>query len=438
MRVFLLVAVLVVLSGTVAYLGDIVGRQVAKRRVSVGAIRPRRVGSYVAVITGMLIALATFGLLTVFSQDVRTWIMEYDRIKSDLAELTTQYETTSQANEALKASAARIEGQLDEKQKELTKLTGELGNAKQDLSEATLELSENRQELSSITGQLTENENDLRLKQAELDKAGATQVKLKEDISGLRSENEELKSSRDALRNEIEVLAEESRMLETETATLEAKRDELQNKITELERQLGELKRQNILIGANQPLAYIAIDPAWTGAQIREAILATQTVLHQKLAAKGYWLKGISTEDMEFILSELAQAKMGKVIILASKENVLPDEPIKPMFIIADNKLCFRKDEIIAEFVVPQGASSDKVEALFVNAVHMIRKKAIERNLLPNIDTGSYGSINYDEIKRLIRKLARSETGYTVYFISSEDVSTVGNLDKINIKYWPL
>jgi len=44
----------------VAYLGDIVGTRIGKRRISLFGLRPRHTSSVITVITGILIVAGTF------------------------------------------------------------------------------------------------------------------------------------------------------------------------------------------------------------------------------------------------------------------------------------------------------------------------------------------------------------------------------------------
>ena len=436
MRVFLFTLILALLSATVAYIGDIVGRQVAKRRISIAGMRPRRVGSYVAIVTGVVIALSTFGLLALTSRDIRAWVVEYDTIKADLADLKVTYEATSQANESLKVGIAKMQKDLDGKKAELESLGTTLDTTKQNLDETSAGLEKSQSDLSNVNTKLQSNERELTTTQSKLRDAGAKEGELRKNIGSLESDNDSLKKNREALTAEIASLETERSDLEEKTKNLESQYTQLSQQVDSLSEKLGDLRTKNILIGAKQPLAYISIDSAWTGAQVRDAILSTLSLLRQKLAAKGYSMEGISNTDIEALVSGLAGVQKNEVIIVSSAENVVPDSAVKLNYFVIENKLCFKKDEIVVEFSIPKGAGAAQVEELFAIAIKAMRARADERNLLPDIDSGSVGSFNYDEIKRLIAKLAKGESDFTVYFVSTENVYTTGNLSKVKIKTW--
>jgi len=81
------VALVMALAGTVAYVGDRVGHQVGRRRLSLFGIRPRYTSTIVAIATGMLIALVvTLGAIFA-SQQVKTAFFKLNSINEEIAQL---------------------------------------------------------------------------------------------------------------------------------------------------------------------------------------------------------------------------------------------------------------------------------------------------------------------------------------------------------------
>lgn len=73
---FLLIPVLVVASGLIAWAGNAVGRRVGKNRLSLFGLRPRTTAQIVSVLTGVLINLVTVGAVLAFSRDARVALFE--------------------------------------------------------------------------------------------------------------------------------------------------------------------------------------------------------------------------------------------------------------------------------------------------------------------------------------------------------------------------
>jgi hypothetical protein len=81
------VAFVMAIAGTVAYVGDRVGHQVGRRRLSLFGIRPRYTSTIVAIATGMLIALVvTLGAIFA-SQEVKTAFFKLNSINQQIVEL---------------------------------------------------------------------------------------------------------------------------------------------------------------------------------------------------------------------------------------------------------------------------------------------------------------------------------------------------------------
>jgi len=81
------IAAVMALAGAVAYVGDRVGHQVGRRRLSLFGIRPRYTSTIVAIATGMIIALVV-SLAAIFaSQEVKTAFFKLTSINAQIAEL---------------------------------------------------------------------------------------------------------------------------------------------------------------------------------------------------------------------------------------------------------------------------------------------------------------------------------------------------------------
>jgi Protein of unknown function (DUF3084) len=81
------VAIIMVLAGIVAYVGDRVGHQVGRRRLSLYGIRPRYTSTIVAIATGMIIALVV-SLVAIFaSEQVKTAFFKLASINQQITEL---------------------------------------------------------------------------------------------------------------------------------------------------------------------------------------------------------------------------------------------------------------------------------------------------------------------------------------------------------------
>lgn len=79
-----LVPVLLVASGVIAWVGNLVGRRVGKNRLSLFGLRPRATAQIVAVATGVLIHVVTMGTVLAVSRDARVALFELRQTLEEL------------------------------------------------------------------------------------------------------------------------------------------------------------------------------------------------------------------------------------------------------------------------------------------------------------------------------------------------------------------
>lgn len=89
-RGMLLVIGIVLLAGTIAYVGDRVGHQVGRKRLSLFGIRPRYTSTIIAVGTGMLIALVLTILTLIASNNVKTAFFHLNAVNARINQLQVQ------------------------------------------------------------------------------------------------------------------------------------------------------------------------------------------------------------------------------------------------------------------------------------------------------------------------------------------------------------
>lgn len=82
------VALVIAFAGAVAYVGDRVGHQVGRKRLTLFGIRPRYTSTLIAIGTGMVIALVVTLVAIFASQQVKTAFFKMNSINQQISELT--------------------------------------------------------------------------------------------------------------------------------------------------------------------------------------------------------------------------------------------------------------------------------------------------------------------------------------------------------------
>ena len=84
------ILIIMVVAGGIAYVGDRVGHQVGRKRLTLFGIRPRYTSTIVAIGTGMVIALIVTLIAVLFSQQVKTALFRMNQISAEISSLQTQ------------------------------------------------------------------------------------------------------------------------------------------------------------------------------------------------------------------------------------------------------------------------------------------------------------------------------------------------------------
>jgi uncharacterized protein (DUF3084 family) len=91
LKLVLIVMAAGVIGGSIAYLGNQLGRYIGRKKLSVFKLRPRYTSILITVITGMMIAAVTLGSSILISENVRKGLVEYNKLQKDITQLRTEY-----------------------------------------------------------------------------------------------------------------------------------------------------------------------------------------------------------------------------------------------------------------------------------------------------------------------------------------------------------
>src|SRR5579862_5626739 len=86
----LTILIIMIVAGGIAYVGDRVGHQVGRKRLTLLGMRPRYTSTIVAVGTGMIIALAVTLTAIIFSQQVKTALFRMNQLSAEISSLQSR------------------------------------------------------------------------------------------------------------------------------------------------------------------------------------------------------------------------------------------------------------------------------------------------------------------------------------------------------------
>ncbi len=80
----ILIPVLIIISGAVAYIGNMVGRATGRRRLTLFGLRPRYTAHLITVLTGMLITIISLASVLLVSKDARVGLFRLNDLRQQI------------------------------------------------------------------------------------------------------------------------------------------------------------------------------------------------------------------------------------------------------------------------------------------------------------------------------------------------------------------
>lgn len=153
-----LIAVLVIMGGAIAFIGDRLGSKIGKKKISIFGLRPRDTSTVMTVVTGILITTFTFAILAATSENVRTALFGMEKLNRTIAENEKKLAASTQELDRLH----KQEGELKKYAQELSKGNEELEKEKYTLTEQNQALNETNDQLVQTNSSLQERNESLR------------------------------------------------------------------------------------------------------------------------------------------------------------------------------------------------------------------------------------------------------------------------------------
>lgn len=178
----LFVATLILVSGFIAYFGDMLGRWLGKKRLTIGRLRPRHTAYAVTAITGMLISTMAVLALVAVNSEFRQVLTQGEQILRQNKSLSRTNSVLGKLNSSLRQRGARLQSEVTIRQREVTAARAEAAKAKaerdnqlkvvarlkQEVEARTREIAERRTQLARLERELESVKNESELAKAEI------------------------------------------------------------------------------------------------------------------------------------------------------------------------------------------------------------------------------------------------------------------------------
>lgn len=359
-----LILVIVITGGIIAFLGDRIGTRVGKRRMTLWGLRPRYTSIIITILTGILIAGSTMGVLTLTSYDVRTALFGMEALKTQTSQLSVAVE---QKNRELMTARAEIE----QKNQEFV-----AANAR----------------TTTITRELQALQTNKQALEQKMDELNLAKVDLQKDVDRLN----ELTAN---LRKGIITVREGTIVLQAgEVIAVGA----IQGGGTapEVERLLADYMQV-----ANQRLR--------ERFQIQDAKLD---------------LIYIPQPHAEEVLRFLASHPESIVLRLLSAGNVVIGEPVVGRFEVFPNSQVFASGELVLSDKLEYNGETQMAEQMIGIFLRRVNEIAVQKGIIPDPLQGTVGAVSMEQYFETLNQVRKLRGTIEITAVTTEPITSAGPL----------
>ncbi len=490
----IILTLLTLFGGALAYAGDWLGRKLGKQRLSLFGIRPRYTATLITTVTGCLtVALTVIGM-TLANESFRAWITRGDRILAELRaneahlkELQARNAELQNTNQQLRQEQARLGDalkqleieyqarlqQVQQLEVQLTQTQQQLRQSRVQLAQAQVQLKLARQIRQQLQQQiltvrervaaLARQQEQLRRQNDEFAEQGAA---LASENAKLDSENRRLQTLNQQLAEQNRRLAEENQQLESQNgillernAALRRQRDELDRAARELA-QLANIRLSPIAVQIGEELGRVIIPAGWSEVRVRQALqdllnLADKTARERGAApdtgqpraafipekrvrfASGEQAEITESESLEAIQQTIRASSDSVVVVAVALTNTAQGEPAPVELRLFRNRKVFEAGEEIARLSVDCRPDRNPLGQVLRFLQTEVRERAIEAGILPRQERAgtpaTVGETSPETLLELMEQARQCRTERVTLIVRAAKTTYAG--DTLNLKF---
>jgi len=333
------IVIILVVSGFIAWAGDVLGRVLGKKRVALFGLRPRRAAVVITIITGILITALTIFAMTLMSETFRRMILEFDTVLTEMSELTDERDQLATERDFYinERDSARMERDLERETHaaEIRENLVVLSTVKTELISYRADISE----LTSDIGNLTTEYDEL------VEESETVKSEMEAQIAEKVAELDVLENRMSGLSTQIVNMTAERDVLRQEAASLASQITDLSSQIEFLREQVQSYISGTIKVFEGQQLIVIPIDTRLDGTTIYEIMRGTVNRIPETFMdpISGEYLLADNSMEVEvelysYALEDIRQLNTeNALVIVYATENVVEEMPVRVRFEVTRN-----------------------------------------------------------------------------------------------------
>ncbi len=401
-----LIAVLAIMGGIIAYIGDWLGSKVGKRKLTVFGLRPKHTSILFTIVTGIIIAGMTLGVLSVSSRDVRTALFGMEALKAELTGLSREVAAKSVELDASRSA-------LEAKTKEYSTLT--------------VKINETMANLASVTEQLA-------TVNAERDRTAAALENVQRDYSLAKGDLTKAQQEIDALQaTKTELDARVASLNEAKTA-LQSDVDRL-NELTANLRQGIQTVREGVVVFRASEVLTTAVTKGGQPVKETEEILggiinSTNRAVLNRLGVqdKNIEVLWIAKADFDQAVQLVASTPEDVIVRILAMGNTIYGEPVIGRIELFPNRLVYTAGQTVFAETADAGDNGKQAEDVVLLFLQKVNAQAIVKGILPDPLQGTVGVISGSQLFDTVNKVKRVGGRVELSAVTKADIHTSGPL----------
>lgn len=358
----LLITVLVITGGAIAFIGDRLGTKIGKKRLSIFGLRPRHTSIIITIFTGIVITTLTFGVMAAASENVRTALFGMEELNRTMAET--------------KANLLNTQADLSTAKAEQEKTDAALQQSKDDV----LRLNKQQQALEEEAAQLQAGIADLENAKAEL-----------------TTKNEELSGTNQKLLADNDNLAADNRTLEERTKQLRAG--------------LITVREGDIAFRAGEIIASGVIRGGRNAEDVAADMETLATLANRNVSARfgsdrsdqDIW---IYQPEYDAAVETIVKSHQDIVVRIVAASNLVRGEEVRTTLELYPNSIIFRDKEFIIARPYVFGIGDDsESEQTVMNFLKDVNFAATSKGILPDPIRGTVGVMEGAQFYEIVAQL---------------------------------
>ncbi len=423
---FILILTVLILGGVIATLGDRIGTKVGKARLSLFNLRPKKTAVLVTVITGVMIAASTLGVLLLASSGFRDMLLKFDKIRSDLNRTQkdlntakTDIEARAEEKKAIESELGKVRTQSRQVQATLNKINTSLKTAVERQKETEGRRQAIERQAMSLKSEIDNLQQQQSVLAAQRDQVLAQIAQRDKEVQSrdqqIISQEQDIKSRNAAIaerEKRLQTLEQERILLVQKSAALSQDIDALRRESNRLREDTASARLNLPSIVRNQVLASRAFRveyPAASVGAVSELLQEANRVVLRELQPNiepNQRVIDVQSPEIEKELNNIIrQISDGKeyLVQIRARENYFFGEKteVKILTIVVLNRKVFQSGDTLASMVVdPSRISSAELKEQFNQLIPRARLKAVSANWFP--DPGKEG-IEFSDLRSTLK-----------------------------------